>query len=271
MATVLAGGGIGLALGAKLAERIQKILLQCLGLFTIFVGIRMAMDLGKVSPELVAKFPEHLAALARLLPALVMLASVVFGAVTGELLRIQDGLDALGEQLRRRFGNSDGGRFTEGFVTTSLLFCVGPMTVMGCISDGLGNGFELLAIKSIMDGFSAMAFAAELGVGVMFSAGTVLVVQGALTLGAQGLERWLTEAMKWEMTAVGGLLIIGLGLGLLDIKKMKMANFLPALIFAPLLIGAVEIFFSVAAIVSEPTVHSLRLAATIYREQTDSF
>jgi uncharacterized membrane protein YqgA involved in biofilm formation len=240
VATVLLGGGIGLMLGAKLPERIQKIVLQCLGLFTIFIGIMMALDLGKVGSELVKSFPEHLGALARLLPALVMLASLVFGAVAGELLRIQDGLDALGEKLRQRFGKADGGRFTEGFVTTSLLFCVGPMTVMGCISDGLGNGFELLAIKSIMDGFSAMAFAAELGVGVMFSAGTVLVVQGALTFGARGLEQWLTEAMKWEMTAVGGLLIIGLGLGLLDIKKMKMANFLPALVFAPLLIWVIE-------------------------------
>ncbi len=241
VATVLLGGGIGLALGAKLPERIQKIVLQCLGLFTIFIGVTMAMDLGKVAPELVKKFPENLSALARLLPALVMLASLVFGAVTGELLRIQDGLDALGEKLRARFDKgATSGRFTEGFVTTSLLFCVGPMTVMGCISDGLGNGFELLAIKSIMDGFSAMAFAAELGVGVMFSAGTVLVVQGALTFGARGLEQWLTEAMKWEMTAVGGLLIIGLGLGLLDIKKLRIANFLPALFFAPLLIWILE-------------------------------
>jgi uncharacterized membrane protein YqgA involved in biofilm formation len=237
--TILVGGGIGLALGAKLPERIQKTVLQCLGLFTLFIGFQMAISLGGVSAELAKKFQKGLA---DLLPALVMLASLVLGAVVGELLRIQDGLDALGEWLRQRFARGEQGKFTEGFVTTSLLFCVGPMTVMGSINDGLRGDFQLLAIKSIMDGFAAIAFAAELGFGVLFSAATVLVVQGGLTLGAHAIEHWLTTAMQLGMTAVGGLLIVGLGLTLLDVKKLRIANFLPALVFAPLLIWVLEKF-----------------------------
>jgi uncharacterized membrane protein YqgA involved in biofilm formation len=116
------------------------------------------------------------------------------------------------------------------------------MTIMGSINDGLRGDFQLLTIKAIMDGFAAMAFAAELGIGVLFSAVTVLVVQGGLTLGAHAVDSWLTDAMRGEMTAVGGLLIVGIGLRLLEIKKLQIANFLPALVFAPLFIWVLEKF-----------------------------
>jgi hypothetical protein len=135
-----------------------------------------------------------------------------------------------------RFPALTRGDFTRGFVTASVVFCVGPMAILGAMQDGLKGDYELLVIKSVLDGFSSFAFAASLGMGVTFSALSLLLYQGALTLGASLLQGTLTDPMILEMTATGGVIILGIGLLLLEIKKIKVANFLPALALAPLLV-----------------------------------
>jgi len=174
---------------------------------------------------------------------LIMLGSIVIGGIIGEFLQIKERLDQLGYLLQQLFAKGDGkGRFSEGFITASLVFCVGPMTIMGSIQDGLTGDYQLLAIKSMLDGFAAIAFAAGLGWGVMVAAGTVLTFQGALTLSAGILNHLLTEPMIAEMTASSGLMIVGIGLLLLGIKEIKVANYLPALIIAPMLVALSKAF-----------------------------
>ena len=215
--TVLVGSSIGLALGARLPERLRETVFSGLGLFTLIIGARMALKTDEV---------------------LILLGSTLLGALVGEGLGIQARLDAIGLWLERRlsFGN---GRFSEGFVTSSLVFCVGPMTVVGSIQDGLSGNYELLATKAMLDGFAALAFAATFGLGVMFSVITVLLLQGTMTLGAAGLHGVLTEPAVLEMEAVGGLIIVGVGFSLLGITRIRVANFLPSLAFAPLIMWVV--------------------------------
>ncbi|MFZ2640119.1 MAG: DUF554 domain-containing protein [Verrucomicrobiia bacterium] len=212
--TVLAGGSVGLYLHSALPERFQRIVIQGLGLITLLLGAQMALKTANI---------------------FIVLGSLLIGALLGEWWRLQDRMDALGHWLEAKFKRGNNDRFTEGFVTTSLLFCVGPMAVLGSIEDGVSGNFKTLAIKSFMDGFSAMVFAAELGWGVLFSAVSVLVYQGGITLAAASLQRVLTDPMINEMSAVGGLVIVGIGLMLLEIKRLPVANFLPALAIAPLL------------------------------------
>ena len=212
--TVLTGGTVGLFLHRALPQRFQRIVLQGLGLITLLLGFQMALKTANI---------------------FIVLASLLIGALLGEWWRLQDRMDALGYWLEAKFKRGDDDRFTEGFVTTSLLFCVGPMALLGSIQDGVSGDYKTLAIKSFMDGFAAMVFAAELGWGVLFSAATVLVYQGGITLAAAPLQRVLTDPMINEMTAVGGLMIVGIGLMLLEIKRLPLANFLPALALAPLL------------------------------------
>lgn len=212
--TVLAGGGAGLLLHRALPERFQRIVLQGLGLITLLLGFQMALKTTNI---------------------FIVLSSLLLGALLGEWWRLQDRLDALGRWLEARFKRGDDDRFTEGFVTTSLLFCIGPMAVLGSIQDGVSGDYKTLAVKALMDGFAAMVFAAELGWGVLFSAVTVLVYQGGITLAAAPLQRVLTDPMINEMSAVGGLMIAGIGLMLLEIKRLPLANFLPALAIAPAL------------------------------------
>jgi uncharacterized membrane protein YqgA involved in biofilm formation len=211
---VLAGGSAGLFLHRALPQRFQRIVLQGLGLITLLLGLQMALKTANI---------------------FIILGSLLIGALLGECCRLQDHLDALGRWLEAKFKRGDDNRFTEGFVTTSLLFCVGPMALLGSIQDGVSGDYKTLAIKSFMDGFAAMVFAAELGWGVLFSAVSVLVYQGGITLAAAPLQRVLTAAMINEMTAVGGLMIVGIALMLLEIKRLPLANFLPALAIAPLL------------------------------------
>jgi uncharacterized membrane protein YqgA involved in biofilm formation len=174
--------------------------------------------------------------------------------IIGELLNIDAALERLGGWLQRRFAGKETGagaddqrrRFINGFVTASLVFCIGPLTFVGSIQDGMGLniGFQQLAIKSVLDGFGAMAFASSLGVGVAFSILTILALQGGLALAGALLGNFMSAPMVDEMTAVGGLLLIGLALVLLDVKKPRMANFLPALVIAPALValaGAVNL------------------------------
>jgi len=172
---------------------------------------------------------------------LVPLVSVVFGLVVGELLGIEDGLKHFGDYLEKRFSRGES-PVSRAFVTTSLLFCVGPLTIIGSLEDGLTGDYELLALKSALDFIAALTFASVLGWGVLLSAGTVLIVQGTLTLGAGFLEPMVTDAMISAATATGGVLILGLGLMLLELKEVRDANMLPALLFAPLLVAAAPLW-----------------------------
>jgi uncharacterized membrane protein YqgA involved in biofilm formation len=169
--------------------------------------------------------------------------SIVMGGILGEWWRLEERLDGAGKWLEAkasRFPFLARGEFTKGFVTASLVFCVGPMTILGSFQDGLSGDCTLLAIKSVLDGFSALAFAASMGMGTTFAAVTVLVYQGVLTLGASLFQNILTDAMITEMTATGGVMILGIGLLLLEIKRVRVANFLPALAIVPLLVALWE-------------------------------
>lgn len=231
--TVLIGSGLGLLIGNRLPSRIQESVITGLGLVTLFIGFSNASATGNV---------------------IIPLLSLVIGVIIGEVLRLDVQLERLAGWLQARVargampgeaGRPAGdarARFIEGFVTASLVFCVGPLTFLGSMQDGMGlaAGFQQLAIKSVLDGFSSMAFAASLGIGVMFSVLAVLGIQGGLALIGSLAGVFMTTPMLDEMTATGGLILIGLGLVLLDIKKPRVANFLPALLIAPLLVAVAE-------------------------------
>lgn len=207
---VLAGSTLGVLLSGRLPLRFKEILLQGLGLSTIFIGVSMALS-GKDS--------------------LLVVGSVVGGGLCGEILRIEDGLAWLAEALKKAIKSSSD-RFVEGFVSASLMFLVGPITILGCLADGVSHDPELLYIKSILDGFASLALASTLGAGVVFSALSVLLIQASLTLGAGHLEFLRNEAVLAAITATGGVLILGIGLNLLELKKIRTGNLLPALAFA---------------------------------------
>jgi uncharacterized protein len=213
---VLVGGSIGTLAGARLPEGMRETAMQAIGIVTLLVGVSNFLKYDNV---------------------LVPLVSVILGLVVGELLDIDGRLRRLGDRLERRFSKGES-PVSRAFVTTSLLFCVGPLTVIGSFQDGLDGDYSILALKSALDFVAALAIASVLGWGVLLSAGTVLVVQGSLTLGAGSLDAIVTGAMISGTTATGGILIFGLGLGLLDLKDVRVANMLPALLFAPLLVAA---------------------------------
>jgi len=215
--TVVAGTGVGVALGSRLPERTRSTVLSGIGLVVLAVGVQSFLDTGN------AVFP---------------IVSVAIGGLVGDALRIEDRLAQLGEALRRRFASrSSGSTFVEGFVTASLTFCIGPLTILGSIADGVRGDAELLVVKSALDGIVAVAYAASMGIGVGFSAIVVAVVQGVLTLAGAGLGDLLTDRMVDELTATGGVMILGIGLRLLDIKRVPVASYLPGLVLAPVLVG----------------------------------
>ena len=217
---VLAGGSIGMLVGAKLPEGMRGTAMQAIGIVTLLVG---------VSNFLAYDNP------------LVPLVSVILGLMVGELCRIEDRLKHLGAVLETRFSSGES-PVSRAFVTTSLLFCVGSLTVMGSLEDGLRGDYDLLALKSVLDFIAALTFASVLGWGVLLSAGTVLVVQGTLTLGARLVAPVVSDPMIAAATATGGVLLFGLGLLLLDLKEIRVANMLPALVFAPLLVVAAPLW-----------------------------
>lgn len=227
--TVLIGGTLGTLLGNRLPERARETVMHGLGLVTLVVGISMALTTQNV---------------------LLVLGSVLVGGILGEWWAIEAKLEGIGRRLERRFGgwwsDETGGAgrprstFVQGFVTASLVFCVGPMTILGSIQDGLTGDYQLLAVKSMLDGFASLAFASTLGVGVVFAALTVLVYQGALSLSAGLAHAVLTDPMITEMAATGGVLIMGIGLVLLDLKRVRVGNFLPAIVIAPLVVALLQ-------------------------------
>jgi len=236
VATVLIGSTLGLLFGAKLPERVSQTVIAGLGLFTAVIGVQMFLN---------TKNP------------IIVLGALLLGGILGEIGKIETRLSNLGGYLEKKFtmkNNADirdsedppiegGSRFVRGFLTSSLLFCIGPMTILGSIQDGLTGDYHLLAIKSVLDGFASLAFASSLGIGVLFSALVILIFQGGISLLAAQAQAIISESMMTEMTAVGGLLLLGLALSsLLEIKKIRVGNFLPALLIAPILVALVAVF-----------------------------
>ena len=173
--------------------------------------------------------------------------ALIIGALIGEWVGIEDGLQSLGQSLEKRFSRDSetgsGSRFVRGFMVSSLLFCIGPMAILGSIQDGLTGDYNLLAVKSTLDGFAAIAFASTLGVGVMFSSLIILIYQGGISLLAGLLNSIVTDPMMAEMTATGGVILMGVALNnLLEIKQIRVGNFLPALAVAPLIVWALSLF-----------------------------
>jgi len=216
VATVLAGGALGTVLGQRLPEKTRQTVLHGLGLVTLIVGLRMSLDTANI---------------------LIVMGSVLLGGILGEWWRIEERLQATGDSLQERVGVGASGTLAQGFVTASLIFCVGPMTILGSIRDGMAGDYSLLAIKSLLDGFAALALASSLGVGVLFSAATVLVFQGGLSLLARFAHVGMTPAMIAEMTATGGVIILGIGLILLDVKRIRVASYLPGIFIAPAIVA----------------------------------
>jgi hypothetical protein len=215
-ATVLIGGMVGIAMGDKIPERVRLIVVQVIGMVTIGLGLS---DLLKTHNMV---FP---------------LLGMVFGAVIGEVLRIEDRLEGIGEVIRKRFAKrQDPGPFISGFVTATLLFCIGPLTILGAIQDASGEAPQLYIIKGTLDGFMSVIFGAIHGVGVLFSAVSVFVVQGTLTLFGTQLDSLLNDRMRIELFATGGLAVMAIGLNLLDIKKIRLGSLLPGLIVTPVLV-----------------------------------
>jgi uncharacterized membrane protein YqgA involved in biofilm formation len=220
---VVAGSGIGLAVGNRIPERARTTMLQVIGLVTLALGVSDAIDTQNMV------FP---------------LVGMAVGAMIGELLAIEDRLERLGARLQRRFDRGAGKEsnhgernFVKGFVTASALYCIGPLTVLGAIEDASGETPQLYIIKGLLDGFVSIMFAATYGIGVAFSALSVLVVQGGLTLGGTGLDSVLDDRMRTELFAAGGLAVIGIGLNLLQVTKIRLANLLPGLVLTPILVA----------------------------------
>lgn len=240
VATVLLGSGLGVALGGRLPERTRSTVTDALGLVTLVIGgLNIASGLGD---------PAYIRAVSGGGTLLIVLGALLVGGITGSLLRVEDRLDSVGAVLQRRLAGGartdapagrDRARFVQGFVTASLVFCVGPLAVLGPLSDGLGNGIDQLALKSTLDGFAALAFAASLGWGVAASALSVLVVQGSLTVLGAVLGSFLPLAPVAALTATGGVLLLGVGLRLLAVKAVPVGDLLPALLAAPVLAAIV--------------------------------
>ena len=229
--TIVVGSLIGVAVGSRLPERTRDVVTDGLGLVVLLVAALSAVAV--LDDALVDAVGDGSA-------VLVVLAAVLIGSISGSLLRIEQRLEHLGEWLRRTFvkdsATSGAGhhRFVEGFVSASLVFCVGPLAILGAISDGLGTGIEQLALKSVLDGFASIAFAASLGIGVALSAGAVGFYQGAFTIVGLVLGGVMPDYQVSAMTATGGLLLVGIGLRLLRIRAVPVGDMLPSLAFAPI-------------------------------------
>lgn len=232
IATVLIGGTLGMFFGSRIPEQLKATVVSGMGLFTAALGLQMFFKTGN---------------------PLIVLGALLIGILLGEWWRIEDGLQSLGQILEKRFTKADAengsSKFVRGFLTASLLFCIGPMTILGSIQDGLRGDYSTLAIKSVLDGFASLALSSSLGVGVLFSSLVILVFQGGLSFLAMQLNVSMTNAMADpvmkavidsminELTATGGVILVGLAVSsLLEIRKIRVGNFLPALAVAPLIV-----------------------------------
>ena len=212
---IISGCIIGMILKGHFPKRISAILFQGIGLVTLVIGMQMAIKAQEI---------------------ILIILSVVFGGIIGEVIDIEKRLDRWGEKIKLIFKQQKGKeKFTEGFITASLLYCVGSMAVMGAIEEGINGNPDILLAKSALDGISSIIFTASFGIGVLFSTIPVFLYQGTITQVAILVKNWITVDMINEMTAVGGILILGLALGILEIKKLKIANLLPSLLIILLL------------------------------------
>jgi uncharacterized protein len=220
-ATVIVGSTAGTFLRSRFPDRVRQMVMWGVGLVSLVIGLQMSLSTKNI---------------------LIVLGSLLTGGIIGELIRLEKGLNKLGDTLQIKLSAERDSTFSKGFVTASLLFCVGPMTILGSIQDGLSGDYTLLATKSILDGFASLALAASIGWGVLFAALTILVYQGGLTLGAGLVKTLLTEPIVAEMTATGGTLILAIGLNLLEVTAIRVANFLPALVVAPIVVAVLHLW-----------------------------
>lgn len=227
---VLLGAGLGMLIGHRLSARVRSTVTTALGLVTLLIAADAAADVA--APELVD-------AVGTAAPLLVVLGSLVLGGIAGSLLKLEARLERFGGWIQARMSPTGAGetreRFIEGFVLSSLVFCSGPLTILGSLNEGLGRGADQLLLKSMLDGFAALAFAASFGIGVMLSALSVALIQGSLTVVGVLLGTTLPEAHLFALTATGGLVLIGVAVRLLDLKPIPVVDLLPALIVAPVL------------------------------------
>lgn len=232
--TVAVGASLGLLLGHRISERTRTVVTDVLGLVTIVLGVQSAAALG--SAALAAEVGGGA-------PMLIVLGSLLVGTVIGSALRLERRLETAAERLRSRWADTpDAGRFVDAVVTPTLLFCVGPLTLLGSLSDGLGRGADQLLVKSVLDGFAALAFASTLGWGVLLSAVAVGVLQGSLTLAAYLAGEFFTAGQVDALTATGGIMLIALGIRLLQLKSIEVGDMLPALLVVPFAVLGVAAF-----------------------------
>lgn len=228
---ILLGSALGVLLGNRLPEKMSRTLTDAMGLVVLVIG---ALNLSSLQDQ---DFSEAVGSAGTLL---VVLGALLIGGVTGSLLKIEERLEQFGSWLQSKTrGKGDRKRFIDGFVNASLLFTIGPMAVLGALQDGLGQGFDILALKSTLDGFTSIAFAATMGWGVAFSAIPVGLWQGLLTILAASVGAQMSAAVVASVTATGGILLLGTGLRLLQIRMVSVADLLPGLLFAPLLTLAI--------------------------------
>jgi uncharacterized membrane protein YqgA involved in biofilm formation len=228
VATVLAGTIIGVLIGSRMPARMQESLTTGLGFFTVLIALSMGLG---IFTDPAARPGDDLA----------VLGAILAGVAVGEVLRLHDGLEWLGGWFQQRLARGDRpSRIAEGFVTASLVFCVGPLTILGSLENGLTGEVRLLAIKSLLDGVASIAFAAALGWGVALSALTVLLVQGGISGGAFLISDIMDETTILAISSAGGIILLAVALRLLDLKAVRVANFLPALILAPIFVRLAE-------------------------------
>jgi uncharacterized protein len=231
---ILVGAGLGVLIGHRLPERTRRTVTDALGLVTLVIG---ALNVAAL------KDADFVAAVGGGGTLLVVLAALLVGGIAGSLLRIEERMEGVGAWLQRLFqrgaATESKSRFVEAFVDTSLVFCIGPLAVLGALSDGLGKGIDQLALKSTLDGFASLAFAASLGWGVAASAIAVGVWQGLLTVLGALLGAFMSAALVASLTATGGILLLGVGLRLLNLRSVPVGDLLPALLLAPLFTAAV--------------------------------
>ena len=225
IAAILIGGTIGLIFGSRIPEKFKSTVIAGMGLFTAAMGLQMFFK------------SEN---------QLIVLGALIIGAMLGEWIGIEDWLQTLGQSLEKRFSRDtetgSGSKFVRGFMVSSLLFCIGPMAILGSIQDGLTGDYKLLAVRSTLDGFASIAFASTLGVGVMFSSIIILIYQGGISLLANQLSAIVTDPMMAEMTATGGVILMGVAINnLLELKSIRVGNFLPSLAVAPLIVWVLSL------------------------------
>lgn len=213
MVAVLTGGVVGLLLNKNFPEKIQQIVFQGIGLCTLLIGMQMALQVQDL---------------------LILIFSILIGATLGEFIELEERIEILSNKLKKKVGSKDDD-FTQGLVTAFLIFCIGSMTIVGALSEGISGDRSLLLTKSVLDGFTSIVLASTFGIGVLFSVIPMLIFQGGLTLFASQFSNLFTQSLLLQLTATGGILILGIGINLLEIKKIKVVNLLPSLLIATLL------------------------------------